>query len=416
MEMRLDTLAALMKEEPSQQDAEDLNVKQDENTADDSEQVVWLPIDQLTPFPRSRYNRYQEYSGEKMSELVDSIQTQGILQPLIVRRYDGAYQIVSGHNRKKAAERLGWKEIPCLVRSMSDDEALCQLNEINVQQRELLPSQKAFAYKIKIEYLRQKNAMRQIGADEKNEALCQLNEINVQQRELLPSQKAFAYKIKIEYLRQKNAMRQIGADEKNAVCQIGADEKNAVRQIGADEKNNQEIRIRVDEQLAQVSEDSARQIQRYIRLTELDEKNAVRQIGADEKNNQEIRIRVDEQLAQVSEDSARQIQRYIRLTELTDDLLDAVDAGLIGLEPAGKLAQLRAESQNVIFSSCFYRDNGELRKNEKVTISQRGITKLIEIDAARVLNAQDAAEVLGKAEKSAPTRIYKVPIQKLGKK
>ena len=320
--MRLDTLAALMKEEPSQQDAEDLNVKQDENTADDSEQVVWLPIDQLTPFPRSRYNRYQEYSGEKMSELVDSIQTQGILQPLIVRRYDGAYQIVSGHNRKKAAERLGWKEIPCLVRSMSDDEALCQLNEINVQQRELLPSQKAFAYKIKI-----------------------------------------------EYLRQKNAMRQIGADEKNAVCQIGADEKNAVRQI-----------------------------------------------GADEKNNQEIRIRVDEQLAQVSEDSARQIQRYIRLTELTDDLLDAVDAGLIGLEPAGKVAQLRAESQNVIFSSCFYRDNGELRKNEKVTISQRGITKLIEIDAARVLNAQDAAEVLGKAEKSAPTRIYKVPIQKLGKK
>ena len=320
--MRLDTLAALMKEEPSQQDAEDLNVKQDENTADDSEQVVWLPIDQLTPFPRSRYNRYQEYSGEKLSELVDSIQTQGILQPLIVRRYDGAYQIVSGHNRKKAAERLGWKEIPCLVRSMSDDEALCQLNEINVQQRELLPSQKAFAYKIKI-----------------------------------------------EYLRQKNAMRQIGADEKNAVCQIGADEKNAVRQI-----------------------------------------------GADEKNNQEIRIRVDEQLAQVSEDSARQIQRYIRLTELTDDLLDAVDAGLIGLEPAGKLAQLRAESQNVIFSSCFYRDNGELRKNEKVTISERGITKLIEIDAARVLNAQDAAEVLGKAEKSAPTRIYKVPIQKLGKK
>lgn len=309
--MRLDTLAALMKEKPSQQDAEDLNAKQDENTADDSEQVVWLPIDQLTPFPRSRYNRYQEYSGEKMSELVDSIQAQGILQPLIVRRYDGAYQIVSGHNRKKAAERLGWKEIPCLVRSMSDDEALCQLNEINVQQRELLPSQKAFAYKIKIEYLRQKNAVRQIGADEKS---------------------------------------------------------------------------------------------------------AVRQIGADEKNNQEIRIRVDEQLAQVSEDSARQIQRYIRLTELTDDLLDAVDAGLIGLEPAGKLAQLRAESQNVIFSSCFYRDNGELRKNEKVTISERGITKLIEIDAARVLNAQDAAEVLGKAEKSAPTRIYKVHIQKLGKK
>ena len=342
--MRLDTLAALMKEKPSQQDAEDLNAKQDENTADDSEQVVWLPIDQLTPFPRSRYNRYQEYSGEKMSELVDSIQAQGILQPLIVRRYDGAYQIVSGHNRKKAAERLGWKEIPCLVRSMSDDEALCQLNEINVQQRELLPSQKAFAYKIKIEYLRQKSAVRQIGADE------------------------------------KSAVRQIGADEKSAVRQIGADEKSAVRQIGADEKN------------------------------------AVRQIGADEKNNQEIRIRVDEQLAQVSEDSARQIQRYIRLTELTDDLLDAVDAGLIGLEPAGKLAQLRAESQNVIFSSCFYRDNGELRKNEKVTISERGITKLIEIDAARVLNAQDAAEVLGKAEKSAPTRIYKVHIQKLGKK
>lgn len=300
MEMKLDALAELMKEAPSQQEPEDLNGKQEKNTASDSEQVVWLPISQLMPFPRSRYNRYQEYSGERMSELIESIQVQGILQPLIVRRYNGAYQIVSGHNRKKAAERLGWLEIPCLIRSMSDEEALWQLNEINVQQRELLPSQKAFAYKIKIEYLRQK-------------------------------------------------------------------------------KN-------------------------------------VRQIGADENNDQKIRIRADEQLAQISEDSARQIQRYIRLTELTDDLLDAVDAGLLGLDPAGKLAQLRTESQNVIFSSCFCREDGALRKIEKFAIKERGIRKLVEIDSARALVAQDVARAFEKVDKSVPPRMYKVPIQKLSKK
>ena len=84
-----------------------------------------------------------------MIELQDSIKKYGVLNPLIVRpRKEGYYEIISGHRRKYAAERLGYKKIPVIIRMMQDDEAVVTMVDSNLQREQITPSEKAYAYKI----------------------------------------------------------------------------------------------------------------------------------------------------------------------------------------------------------------------------------------------------------------------------
>lgn len=111
--------------------------------------VIPLHINILTDFPISRHNRYGIHEGEKMEELVGSIRHNGILEPLVVRpNGEGIYQIISGKNRRRAAEALSYETVPCIVRELDDDDALLQLNFLNSQHRELRPSEKAYAYEL----------------------------------------------------------------------------------------------------------------------------------------------------------------------------------------------------------------------------------------------------------------------------
>ncbi len=88
-----------------------------------------------------------------MQTLCDSIREYGILSPLLARPADDGFEIVSGHRRKAAALRLGLDRLPVLVRDMSDDEAVILMVDSNIQRENLLPSEKAFAYKMKLEAL-----------------------------------------------------------------------------------------------------------------------------------------------------------------------------------------------------------------------------------------------------------------------
>ena len=114
-----------------------------------SEIIIELPIEQLVNYPKSRYNRYRIHEGEKMQELTESIRHNGVLDPLVVRTIgEHQYEIISGKNRKHAAESIGYETLPCIIRELDDDEALRQLNFLNAQYRELLPSEKAYAYEL----------------------------------------------------------------------------------------------------------------------------------------------------------------------------------------------------------------------------------------------------------------------------
>ena len=115
------------------------------------EYIQQLPPDKLVPFQN---HPYQVRDDAAMDELVDSIRVHGVLSPLLARQKGDGYELVSGHRRRLAAQKLGLKTVPVLVREMTDDEAVILMVDSNLQRENLLPSEKAFAYKMKLEAMK----------------------------------------------------------------------------------------------------------------------------------------------------------------------------------------------------------------------------------------------------------------------
>ena len=110
-----------------------------------------LSPDKLLPFQN---HPYQVREDAAMEELTESIRIHGVLSPLLARPKEEGYELVSGHRRRLAAQKLGLKAIPVLVREMTDDEAVILMVDSNLQRENLLPSEKAFAYKMKLEAMK----------------------------------------------------------------------------------------------------------------------------------------------------------------------------------------------------------------------------------------------------------------------
>lgn len=123
-----------------------------ERQADAQERVQSLPLDHLVPFPN---HPFKVLDDDKMLETVESIRERGVLVPILVRpQNDGTFQIVSGHRRHHASLLAGKTEIPAIVRDMDDDTAILLMVDSNLQREELLPSEKAFAYKMKLDAIK----------------------------------------------------------------------------------------------------------------------------------------------------------------------------------------------------------------------------------------------------------------------
>ena len=122
---------------------------------DSDEKVVEIEMERLRTFT----NRPFKVIGDsQMIELQDSIKKYGVLNPLIVRpRKEGYYEIISGHRRKYAAERLGYKKIPVIIRMMQDDEAVVTIVDSNLQREQITPSEKAYAYRMKYDAIKKKS-------------------------------------------------------------------------------------------------------------------------------------------------------------------------------------------------------------------------------------------------------------------
>lgn len=117
-----------------------------------SQPVVLLSAGQLVPFPGHPFR--VEEDGE-LEQLVESIREYGVLTPLLARpKGDGSYELISGHRRKMACEKLGVEKIPVLVRELTDEEAVIRMVDSNIQRERVLPSEKAFAYKMKLEAIK----------------------------------------------------------------------------------------------------------------------------------------------------------------------------------------------------------------------------------------------------------------------
>ena len=116
-----------------------------------AEKIIYLPLNELHPFPN---HPFKVQDDEQMEKTAESIRQQGVLVPGIVRpRAEGGYEIVSGHRRKRACELAGINTMPVIVRNLDDDAAILVMVDTNLQREHILPSERAFAYKMKLEAL-----------------------------------------------------------------------------------------------------------------------------------------------------------------------------------------------------------------------------------------------------------------------
>lgn len=242
----------------------------------ENNEICDVPLSELHEF---KNHPFKVRDDNEMKKLVESIREHGVIEPAIVRPVaEGGYIIISGHRRKKACEILGIDEMPVLIRKFTDDEATITMVDSNLQREEILPSEKAFSYKMKLEALK----------------------------------------------------RRAGRPSKINSCRIDTN-------FSEDNISQEDTNYRADEELAKQSVDCASTIQRYIRLTELladlldmvDNKNikfyAAVEISYLTKKQQEILLKViREDNVYPSLSQAKQLRKLYQDKNFTKQSVHAV--------------------------------------------------------------------------------------------
>ena len=132
--------------------AADLFSTQEERDNESRESVREIPLEEISDFPN---HPFKVKMDESMADMAESVKQYGVLVPALVReKPEGGYEMIAGHRRKMASELAKKKEIPCIVRNLTDDEAIIIMVDSNLQREQILPSEKAFAYKLKLDAMK----------------------------------------------------------------------------------------------------------------------------------------------------------------------------------------------------------------------------------------------------------------------
>ena len=256
---------------------DELFTTQEERDDAKLKKIYEIPISEIDPFPD---HPFKVRDDEDMDNLVESIRAKGMITPCMVRKkQDGRYELISGHRRMHACEILGMDKIRCEVMNLSKEEATIMMVESNFQRSKILPSEKAFAYKMRLE----------------------------------------AMKMTISrMITNKNLGQNYGGKE--VAPQLEKAREHLARSYGLSEDYVQKL--------------GTTESRKHEHFTD----NTVGPVGQS-YNSREI-------IADAVGESSRQIQRYIRLTELIPELLDLVDEGKIGLRPAVELSYLGNKQQH----------------------------------------------------------------------
>ena len=139
------------------------------------EQIQQIPLAELHPFTN---HPFKVLDDESMQRTVESIEQYGVLSPLIARpRPEGGYEIISGHRRQHAAQLAGLDTLPVIVRQMDDDAAVLLMVDSNLQRENILPSERAFAYKMKLEALKKQGARSDLTSDQLGQKLWSVEQV-----------------------------------------------------------------------------------------------------------------------------------------------------------------------------------------------------------------------------------------------
>ena len=155
--------------------ADDIFSTEESRQEQQREQVQQIPIGELYPF---KNHPFKVLDDESMQRTVESVEQYGVLSPLIARpRPEGGYEIISGHRRQHAAQLAGLDTLPVIVREMSDDAAVILMVDSNLQRENILPSERAFAYKMKLEALKNQGARSDLTSDQVGQKLWSVEQV-----------------------------------------------------------------------------------------------------------------------------------------------------------------------------------------------------------------------------------------------
>ena len=132
------------------------------------EDIVLIPMSQLHDFKDHPFHVHEDESMEKLTE---SVREQGVLVPILIRKLEESYEIIAGHRRKHAAELAGFVEIPAIIKQLDDDEAVIAMVDSNLQREEILPSEKAFSYRMKLEALKRQGKRNDLTSGQNDQKL-----------------------------------------------------------------------------------------------------------------------------------------------------------------------------------------------------------------------------------------------------
>ncbi|MDE7312762.1 MAG: ParB/RepB/Spo0J family partition protein [Eubacterium sp.] len=174
--------------------AADLFSTQEERDNASRESVRDIPLEEISDFPN---HPFKVKMDESMADMAKSVKQYGVLVPALVReKPEGGYEMIAGHRRKMASELAEKKEIPCIVRNLTDDEAVLIMVDSNLQREQILPSEKAFAYKMKLDAMK-----RQAGRPSKNSATVLPNFDGKTSRQILAEQVGESHEQIRKYIR-----------------------------------------------------------------------------------------------------------------------------------------------------------------------------------------------------------------------
>ena len=155
--------------------ADDIFSTEESRQEEKHEQIRQIPINELFPF---KEHPFKVLDDDAMQRTVESVAQYGVLAPLIARpRAEGGYEIISGHRRQHAAELAGLETLPVIVREMSDDAAVILMVDSNLQREHILPSERAFAYKMKLEALKNQGARSDLTSDQVGQKLWSVEQV-----------------------------------------------------------------------------------------------------------------------------------------------------------------------------------------------------------------------------------------------
>ena len=155
--------------------ADDIFSTEESRQEEQREQVQQIPIGELFPF---KNHPFKVLDDDSMSDTVESVKQYGVLAPLIARpRPEGGYEIISGHRRQHAAELAGLETLPVIVRDMSDDAAVILMVDSNLQREHILPSERAFAYKMKLDAIKNQGARSDLTSDQVGQKLWSVEQV-----------------------------------------------------------------------------------------------------------------------------------------------------------------------------------------------------------------------------------------------